>query len=391
MRVVELAVHHVRIPLKRTIRHASHVRRETENLVVRCRLEGGAVGHGEGVPRDYVTGETLDGTWSALKNAPWAELLAPAADFSAALKLASQVSQALLAADDPRQCRTNAGRCAVELALLDAYGQATRSGLGIVVSMAAPEMGAPQAKVQYSGAITSADGLKLRLAAAAMRLYGFAHLKVKVGIDGQDDVKRLATIRKIVGPKMEIRIDANESWKPGEVVERIRALEPFGIASIEQPVAHEHVACLKDVRQQVKTPIMLDESLCSLADAQAALRDQTCDFFNLRLSKCGGFLPTLEIAGLAHASGIGFQLGCQVGETAILSAAGRHFASSVQGIRWREGSYDKRLVKERLAAKDISFGYGGWAPALGGGGLGIEFDDAALERVTLRREVLYAR
>src|SRR5207247_1508500 len=109
----------------RTIRHASHVRRETENLVIQCELESGQVGYGEGVPRDYVTGETLESTWAALKACPWPELFAPPpASFAAALETADHAGARLVPPDDPRRCRTNAGRCAIELALLDAYGQA---------------------------------------------------------------------------------------------------------------------------------------------------------------------------------------------------------------------------------------------------------------------------
>ncbi|NBO93151.1 MAG: dipeptide epimerase, partial [Planctomycetia bacterium] len=84
-------------------------------------------------------------------------------------------------------------------------------------------------------------------------------------------------------------------------------------------------------------------------------------------------------------AGLACQLGCQVGETAILSAAGRHFASSVADLRYVEGSYDAWLVREALAGTNLTFGRGGWAPALTGGGLGIDIDPAALQRVTVRR------
>ena len=75
-----------------------------------------------------------------------------------------------------------------------------------------------------------------------------------------------------------------------------------------------------------------------------------CDLFNLRLSKCGGFIPTLRLAQFAKAHGLACQLGCQVGETAVLSAAGRHFAASVGGLRFLEGSYDRHLVREALGS-----------------------------------------
>src|SRR5262249_1025664 len=99
-----------------------------------------------------------------------------------------------------------------------------------------------------------------------------------------------------------------------------------------------------------------------------------------------GFIPSLRLAQLAQQHRLGYQLGCQVGETALLSAAGRHFAASVRDIRFLEGSYDRHLVREALGQKDITFGWGGWAPTLPGPGLGVTPDDAALQRVTVRKE-----
>ena len=60
MRIVDIAAFHVRIPLRKTIRHASHARDATDSLLVRCRLSDGSVGWGEGLPRPYVTGESID-------------------------------------------------------------------------------------------------------------------------------------------------------------------------------------------------------------------------------------------------------------------------------------------------------------------------------------------
>jgi muconate cycloisomerase len=133
---------------------------------------------------------------------------------------------------------------------------------------------------------------------------------------------------------------------------------------------------------------MLDESLCSLHDAEQAVQSQACDLFNLRLSKCGGFIPSLRLMQFAVQHNFGCQLGCQVGETAILSSAGRHFATSVKGLRYFEGSYDRHLVREPLAIEDMTFSKGGLASALTGSGLGITVDPDALERVTVRKEAL---
>jgi L-Ala-D/L-Glu epimerase len=110
--------------------------------------------------------------------------------------------------------------------------------------------------------------------------------------------------------------------------------------------------------------------------------------FNVRLSKCGGLIPTLRIMGLAQRNGLGLQLGCHPGETGILSAAGRHVASNIRGIRYVEGSYDRHVLAANLIVEDITFRYGGWAPPLAGPGLGINVDPQALERMSVKhREI----
>jgi len=381
VKIVELTAYQIHIPLRKAIHHASHSRSETDNILVRCVLDNLVEGYGEGVPREYVTGETIDSALDQLRQSDLPAQLEPCADFGQAVALAERLRLAPVPGDD-RACQGNAARCAVELAVLDAYGQAFGAGLSEVTRLLAPELYQELPRVRYSGAITSTRGLKLRLLAWLLWAYRFRQIKVKVGIEGQNDVDRLRIIRQRVGRRVDLRVDANEAWSPAEVVERIRALEPFGISSVEQPVAHAQVGVLAQVRRQVQTPIMLDESLCSLVDAERAAAQGTCDLFNLRLSKCGGFIPALRLAQFARQHGLACQLGCQVGETAVLSAAGRHFAASVADLRYLEGSYDRHLVRAALGTRDLTFGWGGWAPALAGPGLGVRLDTAALQRVT---------
>jgi L-alanine-DL-glutamate epimerase-like enolase superfamily enzyme len=387
LRIVELTAFHVRIPLRRPIRHASHTRSTTDNVIVRCVLDDRTEGFGEGVPRDYVTGETIDSALDLLRRSDLASQLDVCRDFPQAAALAERLQLAAVP-NDERGCMGNAARCAAELALLDAAGRRFGQPLSEVVRLLAPGLWSPQPWVRYSGAITSATGYKARWAATALWVYGFRHVKVKVGIEGQDDVRRLKIIRGRLGRGIDLRVDANEAWSPSEAADRVRALEPFGISAVEQPIAHSKVDSLADVRASVRVPLILDESLCSRYDAERAVQHGTCDLFNLRLSKCGGFIPSLRLAQFAQRHGLGCQLGCQIGETALLSAAGRHFAASVKDLRYLEGSYDRHLVREPLGTRDLTFRWGGWARALPGPGLGVTVDPRALQRVTLRKEVL---
>ncbi|MGQ0633861.1 MAG: enolase C-terminal domain-like protein [Planctomycetaceae bacterium] len=388
MRPVELLARHVRIPLKKTVRHASHTRDETDSLIVCCRLDDGTLGWGEGLPRAYVTGETIDSAFEHLRQTDWrAALGGDCANLSAAIAACDAIKLAPIAGGT-RDCFGNVVRCAVELSVLDAACRATGQPFSAVTALVPETLAIRQAqsRVRYSGALTPDGSFRDWVSAWKLRLFHFAQGKIKVGVNGFDDVQSVSRLRRVMGPEFDIRIDANEAWRCDNLAERLAPLLPLRITAVEQPVPHEDIDGLAALRSHLGAPIMLDESLCSLSDARRAIERGTCDLFNIRLSKCGGYLTSLRLAALAHGAGLGYQLGCQVGETGILSAAGRHFASSVAGIRYLEGSFDRFLVRDRLTVEDITFGYGGWAPALVGPGLGVTIDQQALDRVTLREE-----
>ena len=394
MRVAEMIAYHVRIPLKKAIRHASFTREENDTLIIRCRLDDGTTGWGEGLPRDYVTGETIDSVFAQLLATNWRrEAGDDAADLSAAVRLCSTLKLADAGASGKRDCFGNAARCAVEIAMLDAFCRRHSQPLSVVVGLV-PETLAIRKKrtrVRYSGAWTpSSPPSRFRdlLGCWKLKIFGFHQGKVKVGVEGYDDAVSVARLRRVMGPAFDIRVDANEAWRCENLEKKVSPLIPLGITAVEQPVPHSDVDGLAAIRPRLGVPIMLDESLCSLADGRRAIERGTCDLFNIRLSKCGGFVNALKLAAMAHAAGLGYQLGCQVGETGILSAAGRHFACSIGGIRYLEGSFDHFLVRERLTIENLTFGYRGWAPELAKPGLGVEIDPAALTRVTLRQERL---
>lgn len=385
-----LDLYHVRVPLKKPIKHASFERTHSDNLVVRARLGDGIEGYGEGVPRPYVTGETIESTFASLAGLDLPSLLGNPSTWPDAVRALERL--ALPETDaDPRGMAGNAARCALELALLDAYARS----FGVPVSEAVRLSEAGQGMltdrpqpVRYSGAITAETERGERISSWKMRIYGFHQVKVKVGVAGQDDPARMARIRRIVGRRIDLRIDANEAWTPGELVDRVAPLLRFNPSALEQPVPHDEVDALADLRPRIGVPIMLDESLCGYPDAVRAVERKTADILNVRLSKCGGIFPSLRIMALAARSGLGVQLGCHPGETGLLSAAGRAVASNISGIRYVEGSYDRHVLKENLIAEDITFRYGGRARPLTGPGLGVTVVPEALERMTVaHREI----
>ena len=387
MRIRKFTAYVVRLPLKQPFRHASATRAESESVLLRCELADGTAGWGEGVPRSYVTGETPAGCLEQLARTPLADQLsADCGTWPDVVRLCEAFMPTPDRAD-PRGCRGNALRCAVELSILDAFGRLFGERLSAVARHFEPARPilSEQSIVQYS-AVIDAGSSRLWRKALARRVYGFRHCKVKVGAAGDDDVARLRTIRRWMGRRVDLRLDANEAWHAAELPDKVAPFKQFEITCIEQPVPHAEVAALAEIRDQLGVPVMLDESLASLSDAEAAIAGRTCDLFNIRLSKCGGFLASLRLAALAHSAGIGYQLGCHPGESGVLSAAGRHWACSVAGIRYLEGSYDRYLFDRLPTNEDVTFGYGGRAPAIARPGLGVTMNDAVLKNATLAQQ-----
>jgi muconate cycloisomerase len=394
IRAIDL--YHIDVPLKKPVRHASHAREASDNLVVRVTLGSGEVGFGEGVPRAYVTGETVASTFGTLANFDAPSAIGDPRDFNA-------VCERLWAwmpdetRNDPRGMAGNAARCALELAVLDAYGQKLGESIGAVVPWAMQRLGCAvpasadhPARVRYGGAITADSERKEWISASKMRLYGFAQVKVKVGVNGQDDAKRLNRLRWILGRRMDLRIDANEAWSADELVDRVQPLLRYNISALEQPLPVAQDDRLAEWRPRLGVPVMLDESLCGIPDAQRAIDRGLADILNVRLSKCGGIMPSMRIWAMAERAGLRAQLGCHPGETGILSAAGRHVASRVGNFRYLEGSYDRHILKRNLTVEDPTFRYGGWAQPIEGPGLGVRVNPEALEAMTLQhRELRY--
>lgn len=386
MRVDRLTAWHVRVPLRKKIRHASHTRDENQTVIVRCRLNSGAEGWGEGLPREYVTGETIETALEQLRTTDFRKLSTHCESPGDMLGLLEEL-RLHEEARDRRRRFGNAARCALELAVLDAVCRTLHVPLSTVTSWVpeAESLRRSAAAVRYSGVIPSGSPHKQRIRALGMRLFGFRQIKVKVGTSGIDDVSLLSRVRRWSGRGMDLRVDANEAWSESSAAAHISKLQPFDVSSFEQPVPADEANALRSIRKQTGAVIMLDEALCSMHDARVAIEDQLCDLFNIRLSKCGGFLRSVRLAALACEAGLGYQLGCQVGESAILSAAGRHFATSVADPVYLEGSYDRYLVRESLGREDITFGRGGLAPALKGPGLGITVDAESIQRLAVEQ------
>lgn len=370
--VQELALFTLRLPFRFSFAHALAAREETTNVLVRVRLSDGAVGWGEGVPRDYVTGETVDSCLEVVR-----ERLGPAvlgAEVRDPDDVVPVLEEALPFPAGVGENTDGAARCAVELALLDAFGHAF--GLPATHWLG----GAVTDAVRYDAIVPFASPRKLAGIALLCRAAGLTTLKLKVGADPAKDAAALGVLRRLLGARADIRVDANAAWTPESAPRELAALRRFGISAVEQPVPPWPVEGMARVTAAVPELVIADESLRTLEEAEQLAALRGCDAFNIRVSKCGGLLPSRRIAETARQAGIVAIVGAQVGESGILSAAGRALATCI-APRYVEGSAGTLLLKEDIVAERILPGRRGVGRAFAGRGLGITMRGDAIARL----------
>ncbi|MDX6474494.1 MAG: L-Ala-D/L-Glu epimerase [Gaiellaceae bacterium] len=378
-RIQTIEILTVRLPFRFSFGHSLAERSSSVNVLVRLTLANGIVGYGEGVPRDYVTGETVEGAVEALR-----ERQAPVI---IGRELTTIEDVPALAAEIPFTAEDGsldtAARCALELALLDAAGK----HFGCSVATWLPE---PAGRVTYDAVIPFASPRKLALLAVVVRLLGIRQVKLKVGDDLEREVRSVALLRRLLGAREDIRVDANCAWDPEQALTAIRRLRAFGVSCVEQPVVGSDLQGLVRVASEVQEAIIVDESLRTVEEGHELVAAGACDAFNIRVSKCGGLLPSAELARIAETAGLFAVVGAQVGESGILSSAGRHLAASIRP-RYLEGSGGSLLLREDVTKENVLPGFRGRARPFTGPGLGITVKDDVVARLGEVRHVVQAQ
>jgi len=367
MKIDYFVIYTLALPMRFSVSHSLARRKTANNILVQAVAENGRSGWGESCPRPYVTGETVETAASDLK----IHILPPL--IGVGFETFEQATD-YLSAITPHLPRSRyAAFCAAELAVLDLAGKTFEASAGAVVGPIA------RRHVNYGSVIASSEPAAVRKLAVMMRIFGFRHIKVKVQHSLEQNVKVLANARKVLGKRIVLRIDANGAWSADEALRQIKRLARFDLEAVEQPVAGDDIDGMAAVTAARLLPVVADESLCTLDDAQTIVDRRAADVVNIRISKCGGLINSTRILRFALQHGLGCQVGAQVGETAILSAAGRHLATRCPALLWCEGSYGSLLLRRDIAPC-MTMGYGGRAAALQMPGLGAEPDMARISQ-----------
>jgi L-alanine-DL-glutamate epimerase-like enolase superfamily enzyme len=255
-------------------------------------------------------------------------------------------------------------RAAVESALVE--GIARRDGVPVAQVLG----GAWQARTASCNCLFwSPDEVFERLAQRFVD-DGFREIKVRIAIEGFDrDLARLGWLRDRFGSRIKLAVDANGAWTADVAIVRLRALERFELAYVEQPTTVGDWAAFEAVGRRSAIPLMLDEGLQSEADVARLCRLGPPYLAHLKIAKLGGPRAVVAAARRFADAGVAVMMG-QMNEGAMATALAAHCAMAI-GPRHAElyGAYG--LVDD--ATRGLA--YRGGAVALERlPGLGVGFD-----------------
>ncbi|MEW2129027.1 enolase C-terminal domain-like protein [Streptomyces sp. NPDC005435] len=370
---VALDVYTTRVPMARSFAHAAHARRWSQSVLVRCTV-GGVTGWGEGAPRAYVTGETLESVTHALLTArlpDWAEVF----DGSFADGVRALASLGLPALLGGSEAPAPAAAAALETALLDALCRAHGRDMAEALAVAAtPGVLRDAPRVRTSALVLDSSRTPGELLGAlpSEALAHLTHVKVKALPDPWPTRELVDEVRAFVDPRRTtVSVDANGCWSPADAL-RAAALLADRTAWLEEPTRPRDWATLGAVQRDTGCPVMLDESAVTPADLDAAREHAAATYVNVRVSKCGGLLPSLRLLAHARARGLRCQLGVQVAEVGPLWAAGRLLAAwSDDLVAVESGRQDEWFAPDITEPPYAVDRVRHRAPPLAGPGLGL--------------------
>lgn len=276
MKVKQVTIYIVEMQMKHPFKTSFGTVHNKRFLVVEAEDDSGVVGWGEGVAFEApsYTEETMKTSLHMLE------------DFLIPLLLHKELSHpdevnALFS----KVRRNQMAKAAIEGAVWDLYARLTKQPLG-------KALGGTRDKVEVGVSI----GLQPTYAQLydkidAALLQGYKRVKVK--IQPGEDIELLRAIRKRY-PQLPLMADANSAYTLDDL-DLLKALDEFDLMMIEQPLAHDDLLEHALLQKQMKTPICLDESITSLADAKRAVELGSCKVINLKLARVGGLTEAKRI------------------------------------------------------------------------------------------------
>jgi L-alanine-DL-glutamate epimerase-like enolase superfamily enzyme len=308
MKITRIEAWAVPLTLKEPYTIAYDTIGHTSNVFCRIHTDGGVTGCGCAAPERKISGETAVTV-----------LVAVADVFGPTLKGRDpRLVAGILEKLRPSIASDPAAVAMIDMALFDILGKVARLPVYQLLGGCRHHM-----LTSITIGILPVDET---VAAARLRVKeGFRAIKIKGGLDLEEDVARVRKVREAVGGDIALRFDANQGYSEAQSLDFSKRTAVAGLQLIEQPTPRAETDMLGRVTRQAAIPVMADESLMGLKDAFRLVKNELVDLVNIKLMKVGGIAEALNINAVSRAANVPVMVGC-MDESALAIAAGLHFA-----------------------------------------------------------------
>ena len=267
---------------------------------------------------------------------------------------------------------------AVEMAVLDAELRAAEVPL-------ADYLGGIRDEVPVGVSVGIADSIGALLDRVGEYL-SEGYNRVKLKIEPGWDVEPVRAVRERFGDELLLQVDANTAYQRADLRHLVR-LDSFGLLLIEQPFPKEDLASHAALAKLCATPVCLDESIESAADAFRAIVAGACQVVNVKAGRVGGYLEARRVHDVCAAAGVPVWCGGML-ETGIGRAANVALASLPNFTLPGDIS-----ASDRYYACDVTEPFvltGSSLKVPGGPGVGVQVNDSVLADLGATRSTLRA-
>lgn len=204
--------------------------------------------------------------------------------------------------------------------------------------------------------------------------HGYKVLKMKIGLDPQEDVERYGAVAEAVRGRAVIQVDGNIGYSLTQALPALKAMEDLGaLGAIEQPV--ERVEDMAVIARRLHTPVMADEAIYGLADAMDVIQRGAATLALMKIGKHGGLQTVQQIGHLFEAAGFSLSIAIYYD---LIAVAACHLASALPCATWPSPATDLADTFVATPRDPIQ----GLLPTPDGPGLGVELDWDKIERFT---------
>lgn len=310
MKITDVKIKRISVPLRTPFKTALRTVESVEDVIVEIYTDTGDIGFGEAPPTGVITGDTTGSIIGAIEDHIKKSIMG----------MEVENIEAIMHKLNGCIVKNTSAKAAVDIALYDLYGKLYKAPLYKL-------LGGFRNQITTDITISVNEPVEMVRDSIDAVKRGYTTLKIKVGKDSEKDMERMKAIRQAVGYDINLRIDANQGWKPKEAVKVLREIEDAGlqIEFVEQPVIAHDVDGLKFVTDNVSIPVLADESIFSPMDALNILQKRAADLVNIKLMKTGGIYNALQICSLAEIYGVECMIGCML-EAKVSVTAAAHLA-----------------------------------------------------------------